>query len=73
MLVPETAMDEDRFAEPRQDEIGRSRQVPSVEAVAVTEGMDQPADHVFGDVRMDGLAAGIFRYHDGPLPAGERP
>lgn len=37
--MPEAPVDQDHLAEPREDEIGRTRQVPSVKPEAVAQGV----------------------------------
>jgi hypothetical protein len=47
VLVPEAAVDEDDFAEPRKHHVGSAGQISGVQAVAETHPMHEPADRHF--------------------------
>jgi hypothetical protein len=44
MAMPEASMHEDYFSKPSENEVGRARQVPSVEAVSEAQSIDELTD-----------------------------
>ncbi len=63
--MPEAAVDEYRFAEPRQNEVGRARQHAVLHAKAIAETVDQPP---YDQLRR--RVAALHRPHDAAAFSG---
>lgn len=68
MLVPETAVDEDRLSTASKHNVWASRQVARVQPVTIAHPMNKASNHPFGG----GVLAAHTRHSLASFPWGER-
>ena len=68
MAVPEASVDEDHGLKPRQDEIGRARQILPVQPEPIAEAMDDRPDLELGP----GALSANLGHHVGKLSSKTR-